>query len=139
MRIGSQREEQLPFEDREAAELFDFSLISSIETDVVPFVGDSRVPDELVMQLARTLYKGSQLTFGSTDEERTAFTPLASTWSSSPTSSDSGLTGSTAVDIPRPREKFSYWCLDLLFSICSDTEKGLLHYVGCRTVTDVVS
>jgi len=35
----------------------------------------------------------------------------------------SGHTGSTAVERTVPRERFASWCLDLLFSICSESKK----------------
>ena len=34
------------------------------------------------------------------------------------------VVGSTAPIREVSRERFSYWCLDLLFLVCSDTSKG---------------
>jgi hypothetical protein len=38
--------------------------------------------------------------------------------------SEKVVAGSTAPVVEVSRERFSYWCLDLLFLICSDTSKG---------------
>ncbi|EJC99516.1 uncharacterized protein FOMMEDRAFT_142756 [Fomitiporia mediterranea MF3/22] len=113
--------ESLSLEEQEAEEMFDISLVASLETDVVPFVGDSRVSDQIVIQLAKTLHRGSllYLTDDSAWDER-SLTPR-SVSSSENTAVD--YVGSTMnVDITS-RERFAYWCLDLLFLIGSDLVK----------------
>lgn len=47
--------------EQEDEENFDLSLISSLETDVIPCLGDDCIPDYLITQLAKVLQQGSQL------------------------------------------------------------------------------
>ena len=127
---------------QESEEIFDLALIASLEIDVVPYIGDHRIPDSLVSQLGKILHTGSQMF---NVEGESSFTPLngssSSTFSTSSNSASSPIShaakiipvdiderysdlGTTEIGKPVPRERFSYWCLDLLFLICSDTTKG---------------
>jgi hypothetical protein len=119
--------DSLSLSEQEEEENFDLSLIASLETDVVPCLGDGRVPDYVITQLAKVLQQGSQLLQHESDED---YLPTTSLMQASDISAawdgkaDGEAVGST---VPRPavsRERFSYWCLDLLFLICSDTLKG---------------
>ena len=126
---------------QESEENFDLALIASLEIDVVPYIGDHRIPDMLVAQLGKILHAGSR----ACDMEG-EFSPIPLSSSSTLlTSSNSAASssishaakiipvdiderysdlGTTEIGKPAPRERFSYWCLDLLFLICSDTTKG---------------
>ncbi|KAJ7659408.1 guanine nucleotide exchange factor in Golgi transport N-terminal-domain-containing protein [Mycena rosella] len=116
--------ETFPLEKQEAEENFDLALIGALEIDVVPHLGGKRVPDSLVGQLAKVLQQGSRLY-----EAEVASNP------SSPVSSSGSRefekiemdghynNGSTHSGVLLPRERFSYWCFDLLFLICSNTTK----------------
>ena len=114
--------------EQEDEENFDLSLISSLETDVIPCIGDDRVPDYLITQLAKVLQQGSQLLLNESDDEYPP-TPSSLTRPSGKSAgqgdkADSERIGSTALARAVSRERFPYWCLDLLFLICSDTSKG---------------
>lgn len=110
-----------PLEEQEAEETFDLALIASLEVDVVPYVADARVPDYIIIQLAKFLHQGSLL-YQSSIEDTMVTDSLKL---SSIDSADSAtMNGSTMNDTVVPRERFAYWCLDLLFLICSDSEKG---------------
>lgn len=119
-RIISSDVDVLSLSEQEGEENFDLSLISSLETDVIPCLGDDRVPDYLITQLAKVLQQGSQLLLHELDDEYPP-TPSSPT---KPNAKDSERMGSTALVRGVTRERFSYWCLDLLFLICSDTSKG---------------
>ncbi|KAH9049809.1 hypothetical protein EDB83DRAFT_2553433 [Lactarius deliciosus] len=98
-------------------EKFDHHLVTSLEADVVPCLGDDRVPDYLITQLAKILQQGSQLLQdGSSEEYSPPDMPLGG-------KADGEEVGSTVPLLAVSRERFSYWCLDLLFFICSDTAK----------------
>jgi len=116
----------LSVEEQEAEEIFDLSLISALEIDVVPFIGDRRVPDYIILQLAKVLHQGSLLhqSFNdSFDDDAMARSPSVSPSGSSASTKVDSYSGTT-VNIPVvPRERFSYWCLDLLFLVCSDIDK----------------
>ena len=127
--------ESLPHDVQEAEENFDLALIASLEIDVVPHLGDPRVPDYLVIQLAKVLHLGSKLRDYHESPPFSPSTPLKDGWGTA-RSSDSFEkidvswdrdyeVGTTGSGTSLPRERFSYWCFDLLFLICSDTAKGL--------------
>lgn len=136
---SSAAESFLP-EVQEAEENFDLALIASLEIDVVPHLGDPRVPDYLIMQLAKVLHMGSKLREFSDDTPTSpppAPVPTTPPKKGSRTarSSDSFEkvdvakdrdyeAGTTDAGNSLPRERFSYWCFDLLFLVCSDTAKG---------------
>ncbi|KAG2136619.1 uncharacterized protein EDB93DRAFT_1242351 [Suillus bovinus] len=118
--------EGFSLEDQEAEENFDLSLISSLEIDLVPHLGDTRVPDHLIAQLAKILHKGSQLYKSSMNPSRPG-SPSTDTANVSDDSRESHDfekvdldIGTTASGFLVPRERFSFWCFDLLFLICSD-------------------
>ncbi|KAH9940033.1 uncharacterized protein BXZ73DRAFT_43028 [Epithele typhae] len=124
---------------QEAEENFDLSLVASLEIDVVPYLGESTVPDYVVSQLARVLQQGSRLR--TTDDDlppspsslpedfvrggnRTSKSPSPRGGERTNTFGVNGAAeGTTSTGHFLPRERFSYWCFDLLFLICSDTSK----------------
>jgi hypothetical protein len=113
----------MPIDFQEAEESFDLSLIAALEIDVVPHLGDVRVPDSLVLQLARVLQQGSQIRVEDADAGAYASPP------STPTGEE------RRERTYALRERFAYWCFDLLFLVCSDTAKGasralVLYYSG---------
>src|ERR1700675_1419012 len=59
--ILSSAAEAFPLEAQEMEENFDLAIIGALEIDVVPHLGDIRIPDSLVSQLAKVLQQGSQL------------------------------------------------------------------------------
>ncbi|KAF8151507.1 hypothetical protein B0H34DRAFT_664561 [Crassisporium funariophilum] len=134
--------ESFPLDVQEAEENFDLALIASLEIDVVPHLGEGRVPDALVSQLGKMLYRGSRLynaedggsSSESTSSPSTNTSSTSSNRASPPLSSRSrtkNITidekyselGSTDHGSLVPRERFSYWCFDLLFLVCSDTTR----------------
>ncbi|KAL6306601.1 hypothetical protein BKA93DRAFT_729312 [Sparassis latifolia] len=134
--------ETFPLDVQEAEENFDLALIGALEIDVVPYLGDQSVPDYLVIQLAKVLHQGSRLrdpvdyqppspasipdspldakepskrakTQGQRDSHELEMTERFG-------DPNFGI-GTTENGHFLPRERFSYWCFDLLFLICSDT------------------
>lgn len=147
MLLYSSAAESLPLAVQEAEENFDLALVGALEIDVVPYIGDMRVPDSIITQLAKTLHQGSRLYetesgYGSPPLHSAPSSPPPSiTKTGSKRSSNSRESKSTSHEINGagegshhfgstesgpllPRERFSYWCFDLLFLICSDTTKG---------------
>jgi hypothetical protein len=75
------------------------------------------------------LQQGSQLLLNESDDDGYPPTPSSLTRPDVKSAArydkaDSERIGSTAPARGVSRERFSYWCLDLLFLICSDTSKG---------------
>lgn len=126
--------EAFPFDVQEAEENFDLALIGALEIDVVPHLGDSRVSDSLVSQLAKVLHQGSRLyeSEASSGGTSRSHSPTGSVNGTSRSSRDfvkletpsAYSLGSTTSGSLVPRERFSYWCFDLLFLICSNITKG---------------
>ncbi|KAH8111570.1 hypothetical protein DFH11DRAFT_1791651 [Phellopilus nigrolimitatus] len=121
--IISRSVESKPLEEQEAEEMFDLSLIAALEIDVVPFLADARVPDHVVVQLAKVLYQGSQLYTSEEESLDEVLTTSHSTSESTASTKVVDYVGSTTSLTTLPRERFSYWCLDLLFLICSDLKR----------------
>lgn len=113
---------------------FDRSLIFSLEEDVVPRLGEARVPDDLIAHLGKTLQIASRL--HDLDLKR-ANEPLhyghkpepkghgrSSGFATQSSSSADTLVGTTTTGRQLPRENFTYWCFELLFLVCSDAFTG---------------
>lgn len=126
--ILSRISDSLPLEEQEAEEMFDISLIAALEVDVIPSVADTRVSDQIIVQLAKMLHQGSLIYMHeeSMPDDRSA--GFASDKSASSTAVEA--VGSTMNWTTQSRERFSYWCLDLLFLISSDLLKGIY----CRII-----
>ena len=121
----------LPFTEQDDKGDFDLSFITSLDVDVIPCLSDSRVPEYLITQLAKVFTQGSQVlqyeqdhghspTSGSPPQPNTRFTARSS-------EADTTVVGSTAPIREVSRERFSPWCLNLLFLVCSDTRKVGSH------------
>jgi hypothetical protein len=119
--------ETLPLEAQEAEENFDLALIASLEIDVAPHLGDSRVPDYLVSQLAQILHRGSVLYEPEPEHIDANASPVKARHSGKVEKVNVDQQydlGSTEFGSLVPRERFSYWCFDLLFLTCSNTTNG---------------
>ncbi|GAC73780.1 uncharacterized conserved protein [Moesziomyces antarcticus T-34] len=93
---------QLPRDVRDRDERFGLFLLGTIENFVLPYLGESEVPDHLIDRVGRGLAVGSKLY--SFEEEA----PLEGQ-------------GGCADDVTEVvNERFGYWCLDLLFLGCSE-------------------
>ncbi|KAL8279821.1 hypothetical protein RQP46_007671 [Phenoliferia psychrophenolica] len=130
-------------EDLHEEENFDLALLVSLEQDILPHIGSPLVPDELICRLGKCLQTASRLY--ELDLPGHGSTPLHDTISSNGSLSEhdvSGPTketrfdsdfdrqargrqmhGTTAEVVEVGRERFGYWCFDLLFLLCSDVEK----------------
>lgn len=129
---GSSAADAFSLEVQESEENFDLALIGSLEIDVIPQLGDLRIPDSLVIQLAKVLRHGSRLHDSdvtsagdkSTDNSRPTHQRSKESHDFETVDVREYGVGSTVSDPSVPRERFSYWCFDLLFLICSSTAKG---------------
>ncbi|KAG5638067.1 hypothetical protein H0H81_002035 [Sphagnurus paluster] len=123
-KTASSVSESFPLEVQEAEENFDLALVASLEIDVAPHLGDERVPDDLVGQLAKILHQGSRL-YESHSERSSGRSspggPQTSRRVEEVSVQNHYEQGSTESGPLVPRERFSYWCFDLLFLICSNT------------------
>ncbi|KAI0933226.1 hypothetical protein AcV7_004756 [Taiwanofungus camphoratus] len=134
--------ETFPLDIQDAEENFDLALIAALEIDVIPHLGEPCIPDYLIIQLAKMLHQGSQLRDADSHLPHSPATIAISNSGSQPKGyrrndiesdrvsqefekfGETELTMGTTEDGHfLPRERFSYWCFDLLFLICSDAVK----------------
>ncbi|KAF8340513.1 uncharacterized protein EI90DRAFT_3279123 [Cantharellus anzutake] len=116
---------QFSLEKQDAEEKFDLALLATLEIDVIPYVGDARVPDPVIIQLGKTLQNACVLhDLESHFEAR--MDSLQRPDNGGKKGKPNGLPveplpifGTTAQANLLPRERFNYWCFDLLFLACS--------------------
>ncbi|GJN94193.1 hypothetical protein Rhopal_007267-T1 [Rhodotorula paludigena] len=116
-------------------ENFDRALLISLERDVLPHLGSSRVPDNLIQRLGKTLQIGSRLyrldlpeaSFEMDrrppvdDYDTPPPSPLEPRFDPDFDKQARGEMHGTTVDVVElGRERFAYWSLELLFYICHD-------------------
>lgn len=102
---------------------FDMALLTELEENVIIHLGNPRVPDALVSELARVLHRGSEIY----QPEDAHPLPTPKSPSSAKNSVDVNHVsefGTTELGHLVPRERFSYWCFDLLFAICSSAPES---------------
>ncbi|GAA5977223.1 hypothetical protein JCM11641_003881 [Rhodosporidiobolus odoratus] len=125
-------------------ENFDLALLVSLEHDTLPSLGAAVVPDHLIRRLAKSLQIASRLYQLDYPSSMSSFDLLAASPSSSadvpapPTPPPEEprfeldfdeqvkgeMRGTTVEIVPVGRERFAYWCLDLLFLVCSREESA---------------
>ncbi|SGY81478.1 BQ5605_C009g05501 [Microbotryum silenes-dioicae] len=127
-------------------ENFDLALLATIEQDVLPFIGHALVPDDLIRRLGKSLQQASRLyeldlidptndqdpSSRSRSSMRSVDDELSSTASSmKETRFDNDfdrqaqtgeMHGTTAECVGVGRERFAYWCFELLFLTCAEAE-----------------
>ena len=130
-RPPSSAADNFPLDVQHAEETFDLALVAALEIDVVPHLGDPRVPDYVISQLANMLQQGSQIR---DDHYRPPSPASSGSMSRTPSVEIKNIDtfgqyavveGSTEPGRFLSRERFSYWCFDLLFLVCSDVPHGM--------------
>ncbi|CAE6416233.1 unnamed protein product [Rhizoctonia solani] len=118
--------ESLPLDVQDAEENFDLALLSSLEVDVVPHLGGTRVPDHVITQFARILHAASALhAAGSSGPKSNA---ESESWE------DEDATTESMRSVPR--ERFAYWAFDLLTLVCAVVETERCEGVLVKYVRD---
>ncbi|GAA5930374.1 hypothetical protein JCM10213_001074 [Rhodosporidiobolus nylandii] len=122
--------------DLQKEENFDLALLASLEGDILPHIGSTAVPDRLIRRLAKTLQIASRLyqldypystspadLLSPTSEDTPPATPPEPRFDLDFDRQVKGEMHGTTVEVVEVgRERFSYWCLDLLFHMCSSEE-----------------
>ncbi|EFP90450.2 uncharacterized protein PGTG_16037 [Puccinia graminis f. sp. tritici CRL 75-36-700-3] len=121
-------------DQQQAQENFDLAFVASLELDVLPCLGNSRIPDDIIRGLGMTVQAASRLyTFDlEIENNRQAIVPGKGATSLGQIHPENcrfiddfakqakgDICGTTADVTKRPRERFIYWCFDLLFLFCS--------------------
>jgi len=114
----------MPLTEQDLEQQFDRKMLTLIEMTIIPRIGDPRVGDSVIITLCRSLEAASKLHEIDDSFHQPAATvpedlsPKKSQHRGNGTSV-STIEGTTAPVRVLPREQFSYWCLDLLFSVCA--------------------
>lgn len=126
-------------EDQDAEEEFDLAYIKALQNDIFPYLGNPRVPDDLVSQFGKMLQNASRLHRLDIDIDRPR--SPESIGGRTLVEEHNGklrglrefddldftqMVGTTVLMVQLPRERFAYWCFDLLFLICSNSQDGRL-------------
>ncbi|EAU83566.2 hypothetical protein CC1G_07939 [Coprinopsis cinerea okayama7 len=126
--------ESLSLEAQEEEENFDLSVIASLEIDVIPHLGDPRVPDALVAQLSKILKQGSLLYESGEQAKRPSTADSARTHSSGKTDvtkvdsiENKYIDGTTDFDQEDSRRRLAALSLPSLLNRCRTT---LVSYVA---------
>lgn len=106
---------------REDEEMFDLVALATIENHVWPLLGRVDVPQVCTTRLSQALAKASHLSSAETRDKISTKGPF--------TPPDSDVEDESGKRIKRslpsvdnddvPRERFSYWCFDLMILLCS--------------------
>ena len=124
-------------EVQDAEEEFDLAYIKVLQANIFPYLGDSRVPDDLISQFGKMLQNASRLHRLDIDRPRSPESIGGKTLVEEHHGKLRGLrefddldftqmVGTTVPMVQLPRERFAYWCFDLLFLICSNSQDGRL-------------
>ena len=105
-------------------ETFDLRYLSSLETDLIPIIGSSRVPDRLIVKLARVLQQASRFYRFETEGLKGASPELGDEDGGWSKTTEKTLYGTTAETIGLPRERFRRWCFDVLFMLTQRVESS---------------
>ena len=128
--------DSFPLDVQEAEENFDLALIAALEIDVIPYLGESCIPDYLIIHQSSVHHQGSQIRDADDDLPPSPASITDAHWDTKTRrlsqefekvekfGADVVTLGTTESGHFRPRERFSFWCLDLLFLVCSDTAQG---------------
>ncbi|SCV74793.1 BQ2448_7822 [Microbotryum intermedium] len=127
-------------------ENFDLALLATIEQDVLPYIGNALVPDDLIRRLGKSLQQASRLyeldLINPTNEQDPAsrsrsssmryVDELSSAASSIKETRFDGdfdrqaqageMHGTTAECVEVGKERFAYWCFELLFLTCAESD-----------------
>ncbi|BGP35773.1 Endocytosis and vacuole integrity protein [Rhodotorula toruloides] len=104
--------------DLHREEEFDLALLASLEHDVLPHLGSPRVPDDLVRRLAKALQLASRL-YRLDLPDPSADAHIEPRFILDFDEQVEGeMFGTTVEIVDNRKERFAYWCLDMLFLIC---------------------
>ncbi|EJU01163.1 hypothetical protein DACRYDRAFT_22928 [Dacryopinax primogenitus] len=123
----------MPLVEQDSEEQFDRSLLLAMEQHVLPYLGKQKLPIDLVQRLPQLLESSSVL---HRPEDELNFVPVPDTHASPLTQdnqphtpqsvaarsrSEHAIYGDPVSVTALSRERFRYWCFDLLFATCSNS------------------
>ncbi|PWN32751.1 uncharacterized protein FA14DRAFT_108908, partial [Meira miltonrushii] len=111
---------EMSVEEQDAEEVFDLILLSTIERNVWPKLGNEYVPQGCIETLVKAIQDTSKME--GVDNR-----------SQIQEDDKSGKVAGLVAGLKVPREAFAYWCLDLLVLLCSKKASGSSHRQFRRT------
>ncbi|KAI9495186.1 hypothetical protein BDB00DRAFT_256465 [Zychaea mexicana] len=130
----------MTIEELDVDEHFDISVLSVIQNDIVIYLGEPRVPDELIEKLVDIVHQSSRLYYvdestshrrNTESEEELATKELAieeESGSGGGGYERSGdIVGTTGTIVPVMKESFAYAALKTLFILCSAEKQNHLE------------
>ncbi|KAG0164957.1 hypothetical protein DFQ30_009163 [Apophysomyces sp. BC1015] len=122
----------MTIEELDVDEHFDISVLSVIQTDIVPYIGQPRVPSEVIQKLVNVIRESSQLYYvdqsdvhrKEESEEEKATKALAIEDDAGAIDRSSDIVGTTGTIVPVMKESFAYASFKTLFSLCSAEKEG---------------
>lgn len=124
----------MSIEELDVDEHFDISVLSVIQSDIVIYLGQPRVPDEIIAKMVDVVRESSRLYYvdeslshrrDGSNEEEIATKGLAIEGESSNNDRSSDIVGTTGTIVPVMKESFAYAALKTLFSLCSAEKQGI--------------
>lgn len=97
----------------------------SLEKDVMPHLGSTRVPDDLIKRLGKYLQTASRLYTLNLPGNGDGGAKEARFDDDFDRQASGRVHGTTAEVLEVGRERFAYWCFEMLFSWASDSEQGV--------------
>lgn len=108
--------ESMKIEELDVDEHFDISVLNVIQNDIVIYMGQPRVPIEVIQKLVNVIRESSRLYY--IEEEEKDEEQLSS-----------DIVGTTGTIVPVMKESFAYAAFMTLFTLCSADKKGLNHEI----------
>ncbi|KAI9311027.1 hypothetical protein BX666DRAFT_2000015 [Dichotomocladium elegans] len=115
----------MTIEELDVDEHFDISVLSVIQSDIVIFIGEERVPDEVIGRLVDLLRESSRLYYVDEvqshhhDDLEDELATKESDEGNEVLERTSDILGTTGTIVPVMKEAFAYAALRTLFALCS--------------------
>jgi hypothetical protein len=132
----------MKIEELDVDEHFDISLLSVIQSDIVIYIGQPRVPIEVIQKLVHIIRESSRLYYvddttqkeveEEEEEEKEITTKKLAIIKEQDnrefyllnSNRSSDIVGTTGTIVPVMKESFAYASLMTLFSLCSNEQQG---------------
>lgn len=99
--------ESMKIEELDVDEHFDISVLSVIQNDIVVYMGQPRVPIQVIEKFVSVIRESSRLYYIEDINDRS-----------------SDIAGTTGTIVPVMKESFAYASFMTLFSLCSSEKQG---------------
>lgn len=122
----------LTIEELDVDEHFDISILSLIQNDIVLYLGQPRVPKDIIERLVHIIHECSRLYYvdenepSHRDDTKDNKTEKPVSKNSIFHGRTSDLVSTTGTIVPVMKESFAYSALKLLFTLCSSEKQGTI-------------